>query len=192
MITDDETLFRQGVSAYDGGHYREAAALFEQVQTVNPRSIRLTAATIMKAKALYWLGENMESVRIARALLTTAPGSAYVADAHFIIGSVYHRIGRVNEALEEYALAWRALPHPAPPRLYDALGSIVDTIAGRELSMDALTRAIASDGPRGVHGPPDSQPRREVCEGGEHPGGASYARYASLHFLRRNRASHGQ
>jgi branched-chain amino acid transport system substrate-binding protein len=148
VITDVETLFRQGVSAYDGGHYREAAAFFDQVQTVNPRSVRLTAATIMKAKALYWLGENMESARTARALLATAPGSAYVADAHFVIGSVYHRIGRVNEALEEYLLAWKALPHPAPPRLYDALGSMVDTIAGRELSMDALARAIESNGPR--------------------------------------------
>jgi ABC-type branched-subunit amino acid transport system substrate-binding protein len=145
---DDELLFLQGVSAFDSGHYREAASLFERLQTVHPQSIRMTAATVMKAKALYWLGENMESARTARSLLSTSPSSAYAADAHFVVGSVYYRIGRIDEALEEYMLAWQAMPQPVPPRLFEALGCMVDTIAGRDLSMDALTRAIVAEGPR--------------------------------------------
>jgi ABC-type branched-subunit amino acid transport system substrate-binding protein len=146
-----EALFSLGVFSYDRGHYREAAAQFAQLAVAFPNSIRLTAATIMRAKALFWLGDNMESVRAARALLDVSPASAYAADAHFVICAVYHRIGRDEEALQELSLSWARLPLPIPPRLRESLGCLVDTIASRHLSIESVERALRGGGAPAYH-----------------------------------------
>ncbi len=146
-----EALFLRAVASYDQGLYREASEQFAQVSGNYPRSVRVTAAQIMRAKALFWLGENMESVKAARALLSTSASSAYSADAHYLLGAVYYRIGRVDEALQECALSWELLVQPAPPRLLESLGSILDTIAARHLNVEALERAIAARGTRDYH-----------------------------------------
>jgi ABC-type branched-subunit amino acid transport system substrate-binding protein len=146
--TGPEELFQHAVTLYDQGHYREAAEQFARLPVVYPRSPRVTAAHIMQAKALFWLGENMESVKAARALLTTSPTSAYAADAHYVLGSVYFRIGRRVESLQEFSRAWELMPRPEPPRLQESLGFMVDTIATRYLTVNELERVLAAGGPR--------------------------------------------
>ena len=150
-VQDPEGLFSRAVAAYDRGEYREAAELFGQISAAFPGSPRVSGALIMRAKAMYWAGENMECARVARELLSRFPASLYAADAHFVLGSVFNRIGRTDEALQEYARAWESLPHPVPPRLLEALGSAVDTIAVRRLSPEELQRAITGEGPRDYH-----------------------------------------
>jgi ABC-type branched-subunit amino acid transport system substrate-binding protein len=149
---DAETLFQRGVAMYDLGQYREAADQFARVSNAFPRSVRGTAALIMQAKARYWTGDNVESGRLARVLLATAPSSAYVADAHYLLGCIYRRIGRPEEGLQEYALAWGTLPRPTPPRLFDALCSAVDTVTLVQLSVDGVERAMKGSGPVEYHG----------------------------------------
>jgi branched-chain amino acid transport system substrate-binding protein len=148
VVRDPETLFSRGVNAYDLGRYREAADQFGHLTTLFPRSVRVTAALIMKAKALYLLGDNIESAKAARALLSDFSSSVYCADAHGVLGSIFHRIGRNDEALQEISQAYASLTTPAPPRLQDALGSLVDTIAGMHLTADGITQAIADAKPR--------------------------------------------
>ncbi len=143
-----EELFQHAVALYDQGQYRAAAEQFARLPVAYPASPRVTAAQIMQAKALFWLGENMESVKAARALLTTSPSSAYAADAHYVLGSVYFRIGRREESLREFSRAWELLPRPEPPRLRESLGSMVDTIAARYLTVSELERELAAGGPR--------------------------------------------
>jgi ABC-type branched-subunit amino acid transport system substrate-binding protein len=143
-----EALFLRAVATYDQGLFPEASEQFAQLSAAYPRSARVTAALIMRAKALFWMGENLESVKATRALLSTWPSSTYSADAHQLLAAVYYRIGRVDEALHECSLSWELLAHPAPPRLLESLGSMVDTIATRHLTVEALERAIAQQGTR--------------------------------------------
>jgi branched-chain amino acid transport system substrate-binding protein len=146
-----EALFSRAVTAYDLGHFSEAAEQFAQLPALYPRSVRITGAMIMRAKALYALGENMESAKIARTLLSDHTASTYCADAHFVLGSIYSRIGRTEEALQELALSYGSLPQPVPPRLQGALGGLVDTIAGMRLSIEGIERALGGPGPREYH-----------------------------------------
>jgi ABC-type branched-subunit amino acid transport system substrate-binding protein len=146
-----EALFVRAVASYDQGLYPEASEQFAQLSATYPRSVRVTAAMIMRAKALFWMGENMESVKVTRTLLSTSPSSLYVADGHYLLGAVYYRIGRVDEALRECSLSWELLAQAAPPRLLESLGAMVDTIASRHLTVEALERAIAARGARDYH-----------------------------------------
>lgn len=146
-----EVLFFRGVSLYDRALYREADVQFARLCTAFPQSLRVTAAMIMRAKALFWLGENVESARTARALLETSPSSAYAADAHFVLGAVYHRIGRNDEALQELSLSWARLPRPVPVRLAESLGNLIDTIATGHLSVEGVERALRGEGPSPYH-----------------------------------------
>jgi ABC-type branched-subunit amino acid transport system substrate-binding protein len=148
---DAETLFSRGVSAYDQRHYREAADLLAQLPTLFPQSSRTTGALIMRSKALFALGENMESAKVARTLLSDYPASAYCADAHFVLGSIFSRIGRKEESLKELALAYGALPRPVPPRLQEALGCLVDTVAGMNLSIGEVRNALQDARTREYH-----------------------------------------
>jgi branched-chain amino acid transport system substrate-binding protein len=143
-----EARFARAVVAYELGQYRAAADQFMQLSVSYPRNVRVTGAMIMRAKAFYALGENMESAKFARSLLSEYPTSLYCADAHFVLGSIYHRIGRFDEALQEVSLSYGTLPNPAPPLLQQALGNLVDTVAGKRLSIEAVQKLLRESGPR--------------------------------------------
>ena len=120
VIRDPEALFSRAVKAYDLRHYREAADQFGQICSLYPRSVRVTAALIMRAKSLYALGDNIESAKSARTLLSDYSSSLYCADAHYVLGSIFHRIGRNDESLEEISRSYNALPKPVPPVPFNA------------------------------------------------------------------------
>ncbi len=127
----DAVLFAQGLSQFQREQFREAADAFGSIAKSYPGSPRISAALIMRGKALFWLRENMESAREVRRLLADFPESRFRSDAHYILGSIYRRIGRYDDALAEVVQAWEVIPKPEPPRLAEDIVGAVDTLAGR-------------------------------------------------------------
>ncbi len=141
-------LFNSGVSQYQSGQFKEAAETFGRIIAAHPGDQRITAAIIMKGKALYWLGDNLESARTARLLLTDFPRSRYVADARFILGSIYRRVGRAEDAMEELLKAWETMSRPEPPRLAMDIVTAVDTLAAESISPPRLRSFIETTSDR--------------------------------------------
>jgi len=107
--SEAEEMFRHGVALYDEGRFAEADTVFGKVLGRYPSGVQSSAATVMRAKALYWSGRNLESANAARGFLFTFPSSAYVADAHYLLGVIYRRIRRGEEAMRELLLAFLVL-----------------------------------------------------------------------------------
>ncbi len=105
-----DQLFKEGVARYSSRQFREASALFDKLVREYPFSHRVTAASVMKGKALFEVGENLECAKTLKAYLAAYPASSYVADARLTLGLVYDRIGRYKEASDEFLGAWRQAP----------------------------------------------------------------------------------
>jgi ABC-type branched-subunit amino acid transport system substrate-binding protein len=127
-----EARFREAVAVYDAGQYAEAAERFDKVAKDFPDGHRITAALIMKGKALLASGQNLDAVKTMKAFIAKYPESAYVPDAEFVLGVVYRRIDRTGEALENFRSAYRRLLAGGSTRLADQLRRQMDsTIDGR-------------------------------------------------------------
>ncbi|MBP1655972.1 MAG: ABC-type branched-chain amino acid transport system periplasmic subunit [Bacteroidetes bacterium] len=122
-------LFSTGVVQYQSGQFREAAETFGTLTTSYPGNKRITAAIIMRGKALFQLGENLESARAVRTILTDYPRSRYTSDAHVVLGNIYRRIGRQDDAMTEMIRAWETMVRPEPPRLAAEIVEAIDTLA---------------------------------------------------------------
>lgn len=149
--TEAEEMFRHGVGLYDEGRFAEADTAFGRFLGRYPLGMQSSAATIMRAKALYWSGRNLESANVARGFLFTFPSSAYVADAHYLLGVICRRIRRGEDAMRELLLAWETLPRPQPPRLLEALQSVADSVADQDVSvvfLRSLSGTTPGRGPR--------------------------------------------
>jgi ABC-type branched-subunit amino acid transport system substrate-binding protein len=143
-------MFRHGVALYDEGRFAEADTVFGKFLSQYPLGVQSSAATIMRAKALYVSGRNLESATVARAFLSTFPSSAYVADAHYLLGVIYRRIRRGEDAMRELLLAWETLPRPQPPpRLHEALQSVADSVADQDVSAAFLRSLLGTTPGRG-------------------------------------------
>jgi tetratricopeptide (TPR) repeat protein len=136
-------LFARGVAEYQSGEFGKAAETFGAIATSYPGSQRITAALIMRGKALYWAGENLASARAARSVLTDYPRSQYAADAHLLLGNIYRRIERHDEAMGEIVHAWESMGSPEPPRLAQEIVTAMDTLASASLTTTQLRRFIA-------------------------------------------------
>ena len=63
----NEALFRDAVARYDSGFSREAVVRFDRCITEFPTGHRITAAYVMKGKALYRLGESLDAAKTLKA-----------------------------------------------------------------------------------------------------------------------------
>jgi len=135
--------FQRGMKEYENGRFAQAAAAFDATVQAQPKGERVTAALIMWGKSLYWIDENMESARVVRTLLTDYPQTRYAADAYNVLGGIYRRIGRYEDAMAEVLHAWEQMPQPEPPRLAEDVITAADTLASSHLSRASLQRFLA-------------------------------------------------
>ncbi len=136
-------LFDRALREYESGRFAQAAAAFDATVQADPSGARVTAALIMWGKSLYMIDENLQSARVVRTLLADHPDTRYAADAHYILGGIYRRIGRAEDAMAEVLRAWELMPQPEPPRLAEDIITIADTVASSGLSRAALQRFLA-------------------------------------------------
>ncbi len=124
---DVERVFQEAVTTFEKGAYEDAARLFDRIIKENPASHRITAAYVMKSKALLRAGRNLETARTIRSFLDRYPASSYLPDAHLVLGSVFERVGRYEDAIREYRFAWSALPAEPSPKLFRLVVAALDS-----------------------------------------------------------------
>jgi ABC-type branched-subunit amino acid transport system substrate-binding protein/outer membrane protein assembly factor BamD (BamD/ComL family) len=138
-----EEEFRAAVALYDSGQYREAVNRFDSILRTYPRGHRLTGAFVMKGKALFQLQENLEAAKTMKAFLSRFPASLYAPDAELVLGLVYNRIERHDEAMDMFLSAYRHLPPSAPPRLTAWIIGAMDSTVDNFLSTATLRQYLA-------------------------------------------------
>jgi ABC-type branched-subunit amino acid transport system substrate-binding protein len=147
-----ERIFTEAMQAYRGGSYKTADQILDSLLRHYPDCHRITAALIMRGKALYALEENYEASKVVRSLLAAYPGTRYRADAELLLARVYERIGRHDDAREAALRAWDALGRDAPARLAEEVRLVLDAILVSHTGLPAvyvLARTSASRSQRG-------------------------------------------
>ena len=135
-----EEYFQDGLKQFTAGAFREALTAFDRIIAEYPACQRITAAWVMKGKALCRLDENLEAARTLKAFLAKYPSSEYKSDAGVMLGGVYARIGRYQEALQAYTGAWQS--PPIPDRLWEEIIAALDSIIDKTVSVTSLERMI--------------------------------------------------
>lgn len=141
-----ERQFRAAVAMYDSGSYREAAAAFDRLTRDYPSSHRITAAIVMRGKALCEAQENLEAAKTLKAFLARFSSSSYAADAEYALGRVYGRIDRWEEAMDLFLAAFRRLGPSSPDRLVRNIMAAMDTVINVHLPVSALETLLARAG----------------------------------------------
>ena len=144
-----ETAFTQALQKFEEKDFRSAEKGFAAIETQYPESHRITAAMIMRAKALFVLNESYDASKEARALLTRFPLSRYAPDAQLVLGEIYVHIERFDEARETLFRAWRVLPDVAPARLKGEILVVLDSVLEHHTTLPVLYDAIAQSDRRG-------------------------------------------
>ncbi|MGB6032393.1 MAG: ABC transporter substrate-binding protein, partial [Bacteroidota bacterium] len=143
-----ETVFEEGVAKFEEGAYEDAARLFDRVMREYPTSHRITAAYVMKSKALLRAGRNLETARTIRSFLERYPASSYLADAHLVLGSVFERVGRYEDAIREYRSAWNALPEEPSPKLFRLVVAALDSAIDQYVPVRTVRTVLESTAER--------------------------------------------
>ncbi|HTY58998.1 MAG TPA: ABC transporter substrate-binding protein [Bacteroidota bacterium] len=141
---NNESLFRQAVARYDSGLYRQAAVGFSRCIAEFPSGHRITGAYVMKGKALYRLGENLDAATTLKTFLSRFPSSSYVPDAELTLGRIYARIERPEEAMEMLLSAYRAQTPRSPPRLGRQIEAAMDSTIDTRLGPAPLRRLLSA------------------------------------------------
>jgi branched-chain amino acid transport system substrate-binding protein len=143
---NNEAIFREAVARYDSGLTREAAVGFDRCITEFPSGHRITAAYVMKGKALYRLGENFDAAKTLKTFLSRYPASGYVADAELTLGLIYVRIERPEEAMDMFFAALRTQTPSSPPRLVRQIQAAIDSTVDTRLGPAPLRRYLTKAG----------------------------------------------
>lgn len=138
-----EQQFRAAVVLYDSGAYRDAAAAFDRLMREHPASHRISAAYVMRGKALCEAQENLEAAKTLKAFLARYPSSTYAADAEYALGRVYGRIDRWEEAMEMFLAGFRRLGPSSPERLMRNILAAMDSTVNVHLPMSALPATLS-------------------------------------------------
>ncbi len=87
-IAEAETVFEQGIRAFDEGDYGMAYRRLRLVYEQHPLHRRTTAAYLMAGKALYRSGEARQAAGVLRALVERYPESRYAPEASALLARI--------------------------------------------------------------------------------------------------------
>lgn len=105
--TPGDRAYLAGNTAFEDGHYEEAAADYEQALRENPEHIHALRG---KARSLLQLGEHDAALRAFNEVIQRAPD---FAAAYANRGILHDRMGHHQEAVEDYEHALRLDPELA-------------------------------------------------------------------------------
>jgi len=118
-------LFDQGVISYKNAIYTNAYKIFESLLSLPKSNPYITSAYLMTAKSSEKLGEFDKAESFAKYLIAKYPQSRYVADCHFLLGTLKQNNGLSIDALEQFALA---IEHSQSDSLTDIIHKICEKI----------------------------------------------------------------
>ena len=144
VARDVGTLYTAAKQRLDQGRYKEAAALFDEVERQHPYSVWARRAQLMGAFSYYLNGDYTESIQGAQRFLSVHPGNRDAPYAYYLIAlSYYEQIGDVTrdqkitaqaqDALGELVRRYPNTRYAADARLKVDL--VRDHLAGKEMEI---------------------------------------------------------
>ncbi len=144
VARDVETLYIVAKESLDKGRYKEAAAIFDEVERQHPYSVWARRAQLMSAFSYYVAKQYNESILSAQRFLSLHPGSREAPYAYYMVAvSYYEQITGVDrdqkitqQALDALGELIRRYPNTAYAR--DARLKVDltrDHLAGKEMEV---------------------------------------------------------
>jgi outer membrane protein assembly factor BamD len=144
VARDVETLYNVAKDTLDKRQYKEAAALFDEVERQHPYSVWARRAQLMSAFSYYVAGSYNDAIGSAQRFLSLHPGSREAPYAYYMVAvSYYEQISGVErdqkitqQALDALGEVIRRYPnsgYAADARLKVDLA--LDHLAGKEMEI---------------------------------------------------------
>ncbi|MBV7256747.1 outer membrane protein assembly factor BamD [Pacificimonas sp. WHA3] len=144
VARDVATLYTFGKDSLDAGRYRQAAAIFDEVERQHPYSVWARRAQLMSAFSYYTAQEYQDSISAAQRFLSLHPGNKNAPYAYYLIAlSHYEQIEDVERdqqttlralnALTELTRRYPNTRYASDARLKIDLAN--DHLAGKEMTI---------------------------------------------------------
>jgi len=144
VARDVDTLYMAAKTRLDRGDYRQAAALFDEVERQHPYSPWARRAQLMSAFSYYVAREYSQAIQSAQRFLSIHPGNKDAPYAYYLIAiSYYEQISDVSRDQKVTAQAKQALTevvrrYPNTSYASDAslkIDLVNDHLAGKEMTI---------------------------------------------------------
>lgn len=144
VARDVETLYTLALDMIDKRMFREAAAVFDEVERQHPYSVWARRAQLMSAYSYYASSQYPEAILASQRFLSLHPGNKNASYAYYMIAmSYYEQIADVSRdqkitqqalaALQELVRRYPASPYAADARL--KIDLVNDHLAGKEMEI---------------------------------------------------------
>jgi outer membrane protein assembly factor BamD len=126
VARDVETLYLAAKDALDRKQYRQAAAMFDEVERQHPYSVWARRAQLMSAFAYFVAKEYTESISSSQRFLSLHPGSREAPYAYYMIAVSYYE--QISGVQRDQRITQQAL---------DALGELIRRYPNSDYAVDA-------------------------------------------------------
>lgn len=126
VARDVETLYLAAKDALDRNQYRQAAAMFDEVERQHPYSVWARRAQLMSAFAYFVAKEYTESISSSQRFLSLHPGSREAPYAYYMIAVSYYE--QISGVQRDQRITQQAL---------DALGELIRRYPNSDYAVDA-------------------------------------------------------
>jgi outer membrane protein assembly factor BamD len=144
IARDVETLYNLAKDTLDRGSYRNAAAMFDEVERQHPYSVWARRAMLMSAFSHYAARQYNESIQTAQRFLSLHPGNRDAPYAYYIVAMCYYEqiadvtrdqkvTNQAKDALTELVRRYPDSRYAADARL--KLDLVNDHLAGKEMEI---------------------------------------------------------
>ena len=144
VARDVDTLYRTAKIRLDHGDYKQAAALFDEVERQHPYSPWARRAQLMSAFSYYVARDYTKATQSAQRFLSIHPGNKDAAYAFYLIGASYYEqisdVSRDQKVTEQAKQALTEVVRRYPDTRYAAdarlkLDLVEDHLAGKEMTI---------------------------------------------------------
>jgi outer membrane protein assembly factor BamD len=126
VARDVETLYLAAKDALDRNQYRQAAAMFDEVERQHPYSVWARRAQLMSAFAYFVAKEYTEAISSSQRFLSLHPGSREAPYAYYMIAVSYYE--QISGVQRDQRITQQAL---------DALGELIRRYPNSDYAVDA-------------------------------------------------------
>ncbi|KQN94544.1 transporter [Sphingomonas sp. Leaf231] len=135
VARDVGTLYSAAKQRLDQARYKEAAALFDEVERQHPYSIWARRAQLMGAFSYYLSGDYTQAIQGSQRFLSVHPGNRDAPYAYYLIAMSYYE--QINDVTRDQKITQQA---------QDALGELMRRYPNSRYAADArLKQDLVSD-----------------------------------------------
>ncbi|MBN2321836.1 MAG: penicillin-binding protein activator [Acidobacteria bacterium] len=130
-----DSLFQQGVSAFNRGNYAESLRILESLDKKHPEHALTTASLLIQGKALFQMGENQRAEEAFSEIIREYSKSSYADDARYGLAGVEYKRGRTNASLN---LLFEVMDKSRDSRLAEKAGALASGVLDTSVRLEAF------------------------------------------------------